>query len=109
MLAEGASVGRGTGPAIERGYVHELSIASQVWESVARAASPHRARRVKSIKLEVGALQMIEEDQLTFWLQALAEREGSPGVEVEITTLPQGTQVRVVSAEIEPGDEHDQP
>jgi len=89
--------------------LHELSIASQIWDSVKKAASARRARRVQSIKLEIGALQMIEEDQLTFWLQTLAEREGSPGVEVEITTLPEGTQVRVVSAEIEPGDGREQP
>ncbi len=80
--------------------LHELSIASQIWASVARAAAEHRASRVKAIKLEVGALNLIEEDQLTFWIQALAEREGLPRVEVKITTLPAGMQIKVVSAEV---------
>jgi Zn finger protein HypA/HybF involved in hydrogenase expression len=84
--------------------LHELSIASQIWASVARAAAEHGARRVKAIKLELGALNLIVEDQLTFWLQELAAREGSPGVEVTITTLPEVMQIRVVSAEIEPGE-----
>jgi Zn finger protein HypA/HybF involved in hydrogenase expression len=85
--------------------VHELSIASQIWSSVAKAASQHGASRVKAIKLEIGALNLIEEDQLTFWIQALAEREGSPRVEVKITTLPAGMQIKVVSAEVETGRE----
>jgi Zn finger protein HypA/HybF involved in hydrogenase expression len=81
--------------------VHELSIASQIWASVKKAAAEHCGRRVKSIKLEIGALQMIEDEQLTFWIQALAERDGSPGVELKITTVPDGLQLRVVSAEVE--------
>ncbi len=82
--------------------MHELSIASDVWSSVKKAAAEHGAGRVKSIKLEIGALQMIEEDQLVFWIQALAERDDSPAVAVSIATLPEGLQIRVVSAEVEP-------
>ena len=82
--------------------MHELSIASQIWRSVKHAAAEHGDHRVKSIKLEIGALQMIEEDQLTFWIQALAERDGSPGVELKITTVPESVQIRVASAEVEP-------
>lgn len=82
--------------------MHELSIASDIWTSVKKAAAAHGASRVKSIKLEVGALQMIEEGQLTYWLQALAERDGSPSLQVRITALPEGLQIRVVSAEIVP-------
>ncbi len=82
--------------------MHELSIASDVWSSVKKAAAEHGAGRVKSIKIEIGALQMIEEDQLIFWIQALAERDDSPAVAVKIATLPEGIQIRVVSAEVEP-------
>ena len=81
--------------------MHELSIASLIWASVARAASEHGARRVKAIKLEIGALQMIEEEQLAFWIQALAERDDSPAVDLKITTVPDGLQIRVVSAEVD--------
>jgi Zn finger protein HypA/HybF involved in hydrogenase expression len=81
--------------------MHELSIASQIWASVKKAAAEHGGRRVKSIKLELGALQMIEAEQLTFWIQTLAERDGSPGVELKVTIVPDGLQLRVVSAEVE--------
>ena len=81
--------------------MHELSIASQIWTSVKKAASEHGAARVRSIKLEMGALQMIEEEQLAFWIQALAERDGSPAIDLKITTVPDGLQIRVVSAEVD--------
>ena len=67
--------------------MHEFSIASEVWASVLKAARQHAGGRVKAIKLEIGALNLIEEDQLRFWLEALAEREGSAGVQVHISTL----------------------
>jgi len=68
--------------------VHEYSIALEVWESVAAAAGKHGGGRVRSIKLEVGALNLIEDEQLRFWVVALAEGDGSPGVELEITHVP---------------------
>ncbi len=68
--------------------MHEFSIASEIWTSVAAAARRQGGGRVKTITLEIGALNLIEEDQIRFWLEALAERDGSPGVEVHITTLP---------------------
>jgi hydrogenase nickel incorporation protein HypA/HybF len=68
--------------------VHEYSIALDMWESVAAAARQHGSGRVRSITLEIGALNLIEEEQLGFWIRALAEREGSPEVELRITLLP---------------------
>ncbi len=68
--------------------MHEFSIASEIWASVAAAARRQGGGRVKTITLEIGALNLIEDEQLRFWLEALAERDGSPGVEVRITTLP---------------------
>ena len=68
--------------------MHEFSIASEIWRSVSQAAAEHKARRVRSITVEVGALNLIEDEQLRFWVQALAEREGSPDVELKITHIP---------------------
>ncbi len=68
--------------------MHEYSVALEVWESVAAAAREHGGGRVRSIRLEIGALNLIEDEQLRFWIGALAEREGSPGVELEITHVP---------------------
>ena len=129
--------------------MHELSIASQIWKSVARAAAEHKASRVQAVTLEIGALNLLEEEQLTFWIKMLAEREGSPGLAVKVTLLPGrvrcldcgreseaspaagevdhflpldlrcaccrsanvrpegGYEIRVVSAEIEPGAQHE--
>ena len=68
--------------------MHEYSIASQIWASVSKAAQGQGGGRVLSIVLEVGALNLLEEEQLRFWIGMLAEREGSPEVEVKLTTLP---------------------
>jgi len=80
--------------------LHELSIASDIWASVAKAARQHGGGRVKRIVLEIGALNLIEEEQLRFWLEALAERNGSAGVEVNITTREGVLALKVVSAEV---------
>ena len=68
--------------------MHEYSIASEVWQSVAAAARKHGGGRVRSIRLEVGALNLIEDEQLDFWVVALAERDGAPGVKLEIVHVP---------------------
>lgn len=67
--------------------MHELSLASHIWDSVTRAARRHGAARVQSITLEIGALNLIEPDQLTFWLKALADQHGSPDIAVNIKTI----------------------
>ena len=65
--------------------MHEFSIASQIWESVARAARERGGKRVRSVALEIGALNLLEDEQLGFWIRTLAERDGSPDVELKIT------------------------
>jgi len=67
--------------------MHEFSLASEIWSSVAKAASAHGGR-VKAIKLELGVLNLLADEQITFWIGMLAEQSGSPGVEVHITHLP---------------------
>jgi hydrogenase nickel incorporation protein HypA/HybF len=84
--------------------MHEYSIASEIWASVKKASEEHGGGRVVSISLELGALNLIEEDQLTFWLEALAERDGSPGVQVKVTTLPVRLRCRQCGGETVIGD-----
>jgi hydrogenase nickel incorporation protein HypA/HybF len=83
--------------------LHELSIASQIWESVARAARQHGGGRVLSIKLELGELNLIEEEQLRFWIEELGKRDGSPGVRLEITPVKGRVRCNECEAEGEPG------
>jgi len=40
---------------------------------------------VASVTLEVGELNLIEDEQLRFWVRELAARDGSPDVEVKIS------------------------
>jgi hydrogenase nickel incorporation protein HypA/HybF len=68
--------------------VHEFSIASEIWSSVRAAAQQHGGGRVLKVKLEIGVLTLLAEDQLRFWIESLAERDGSPGVVVEISAPP---------------------
>ena len=83
--------------------MHELSIASQIWESVAKAARQHGGGRVLSIKLELGELNLIEEEQLRFWIGELGKRDGSPEVKLEITAVKGRVHCNECGAEGEPG------
>ncbi|MFB3881642.1 MAG: hydrogenase maturation nickel metallochaperone HypA [Armatimonadota bacterium] len=67
--------------------MHEFGIASEIWEAVKKAAGAHGGGRVRAITVEVGELNLIEDEQLRFWITALAERDGSPGVELRITLV----------------------
>ncbi len=128
--------------------MHEYSVASEIWDAVKAAARKHGGDAVRSIRLEIGALNLIEEEQLSFWLKALADQNGSPDLDLRISRTPAritcghcgteeepalpsdevshfvpplltcrscgsrdvqvlgGRELRVVSAEIEKGDEH---
>jgi len=66
--------------------MHEFTAASQIWASVARAAR-QRAGRVRSISLELGELNLLAPDQITFWIRELAAREGSPDLQVTISLI----------------------
>ena len=83
--------------------MHEYSISSQIWASVSRAAREQGGGRVLSIVLEVGVLNLLEEEQLSFWIGLLAEREGSPNLELKVTTLPGRVRCRQCGEEGEGG------
>jgi hydrogenase nickel incorporation protein HypA/HybF len=82
--------------------MHEFSIASQIWESVARAAREHGGGRVMSITLELGELNLIEEEQLRFWIRELSARDGSPGVHLNIAEVKGRVTCGACGAEGEP-------
>ena len=82
--------------------MHEFSIASEIWSSVAKAAREHGGGRVKSVKLEIGVLNLLAEEQMRFWIEMLAEQSGSPGVAVQITHLPARVKCNGCGAESEP-------
>jgi len=81
--------------------MHEFSIASEIWASVAKAAREHGGGRVRAIKLELGVLNLLADEQVTFWIGMLAEQSGSPGVAVHITHLPARVKCRACGIESE--------
>jgi len=81
--------------------MHEFSIASEIWSSVAKAAREHGGGRVRGVKLELGVLNLLADEQVTFWIEMLADQSGSPGVTVQITHLPARVKCRVCGVESE--------
>jgi hydrogenase nickel insertion protein HypA len=82
--------------------VHEYSVASEIWDAVKAAARKHGGGAVRSIKLEIGALNLIEEEQLSFWLKALADQNGSPDLDLEISRAAARVTCRDCGADEEP-------
>ncbi len=82
--------------------VHEYSVAFEIWDAVKAAARKHGGGAVRSIKLEIGALNLIEEEQLSFWLKALADQNGSPDLGLEISRAAARVKCRNCGAEAGP-------
>ncbi len=74
--------------------MHEYSIACEIWQSVLKAVNAQFADQpdikpiIRAVTVEIGALNLIETEQLSFWLEQLAAREGSPGLELKLKMLP---------------------
>ncbi len=74
--------------------MHEYSIACEIWQSVLKAVRAHPASQpaeklqVRSVTVEIGDLNLIEPEQLSFWLEQLAAHEGSPGIKLKLQPLP---------------------
>ena len=60
------------------GPVHELSVMSQVVESIMRMARERGALRVESVLIQVGELTFLEMDQLRFAWEIYTRNEGPP-------------------------------
>jgi hydrogenase nickel insertion protein HypA len=82
--------------------VHEYSVASEIWDAVKAAARTHGGGAVRSIRLEIGALNLIEEEQLRFWLKALADQNGSPDLDLKISRAAARVKCRDCGADAEP-------
>ncbi len=74
--------------------MHEFGIASEIWQAARRAAGAHGAARVLVVTIELGELNFVEDEQLRFWVTALAERDGSPGIDLRIAHMPPNVRCR---------------
>lgn len=68
--------------------MHELSLAGGILTVVEQAAARERFRRVKVLRLEVGALAGVEVRALRFALEAIAPGTCLEGARVEIDAPP---------------------
>jgi hydrogenase nickel insertion protein HypA len=68
--------------------MHEFAIAREIWESVQRATAAYPASQVARVSVEIGDLTLIEDEQLGFWVEALAAQAGCTGLALHITHIP---------------------
>jgi len=68
--------------------MHEFSTAQMIIENVIKVAEKHNAKRVTEVNLEIGALTLLNLDQLTFSLAILSEKTIVEGAEFKINYTP---------------------
>jgi hydrogenase nickel incorporation protein HypA/HybF len=68
--------------------MHEFSTAQTIIESVIKVAEKHNAKRVTEVNLEIGALTMLNSEQLTFSLKILSEKTIIEGAKFKINYIP---------------------
>ncbi len=68
--------------------MHELSIVYSVIQTVERASADAGAERVRSVKLQVGALAGVVKDALLFSWDLATEGSSLAGSRLEIESLP---------------------
>ncbi|MBS7654964.1 hydrogenase maturation nickel metallochaperone HypA [Candidatus Bathyarchaeota archaeon] len=64
--------------------MHEFSTAQMIIENVIKIAEKYNAKRVAEVNLEIGALTLLNLDQLTFSLTILSEKTIVEGAEFKI-------------------------
>src|SRR5688500_15889177 len=64
--------------------MHELSIASSIVESVLEFADAHQAKKVIAVRLAIGELTCVEEEQLRFCYTAVTKETAIEESELEI-------------------------
>lgn len=68
--------------------MHEFSTAVNIIEAVKRTARSHGVKKVTAIKLQIGKLSMLNQDQLLFGLEIAAKDTVAEGAKVLIEDLP---------------------
>lgn len=68
--------------------MHELALAENVVQLVEAAARREKARRVRTVILEIGALAAVEPDALRFCFGAAARGSLADGAALEIIDIP---------------------
>ncbi len=72
--------------------MHEFSIASEIVRNVLDVAEKNSARKILSIRLDIGELSLINVEQVAHWVQALFKGTMAEGAEVKIKTIKAAVQ-----------------
>ena len=67
--------------------MHDISISQAIAETVLKKARDKKARRVLSLKLEIGELTFLSPEQIRFWLKELFKGTLAQGVKIYIKKI----------------------
>jgi len=68
--------------------MHEFSTAQGIIDTILKVAREHGAKRITEVNLEIGALTMLNPEQLEFSFQALSEGTIANGAKLKISYTP---------------------
>lgn len=68
--------------------MHEMALSQSVVDIVVRHAEAHGAARVRSVRLELGALSCAEPEALRFCFEAVTRGSLAEGAALEISIVP---------------------
>jgi len=67
--------------------MHDISISQAIAETVLKKARDKKARRVLSLKLEIGELTFLSPEQIRFWLKELFKGTLAEGIKIHIKKI----------------------
>lgn len=67
--------------------MHDISISQAIAETVLKEARDKKARRVLSLKLEIGELTFLSPEQIRFWLKELFKGTLAEGIKIHIKKI----------------------
>ncbi len=68
--------------------MHEAGVAQAIVKIASKTASKAGAKVVKSVKVEIGDLQAVNDDSLRFFFEAITKRTMLEGAELQIKHIP---------------------
>ncbi len=68
--------------------MHELSIIQNVFQIIENVAEENRLTHISHVKLQVGKLQQIVPDMLTFAFETVAQGTKADGASLEVAEVP---------------------
>jgi hydrogenase nickel incorporation protein HypA/HybF len=67
--------------------MHEFSISSEIVRTVLEEAEKNRGKKVLSVQLEIGELTLLNQEQVTFWIQELFKGSVAEGARVRVKEI----------------------